>query len=255
MGGSNGPEDFSFAVDTLFSLGRYHERRLNNNWIIYIDDFAVRSGKWRAGCPMTDRDHAAHLRNASSQAQPSVAQVGGFPAYAPIFGAEAMSGSGGRSPSENPVPGPYGPLNEDDIPLSQLLSGAKSGAPAPKPAAAAPPAASKAPGDGFPATTPPAKAPTVPKSAPKPPAGAKPAAAPKAPGGGSDPKAVPKAKAPPVAPGPVPTVDNFDVVNFVGMQMEDDLPTLRSRFRRASLRAHPDKNPCLLYTSPSPRDS
>ncbi len=39
MGPTNGPEDFSFVVDTLFSLGPLHVRRLNRQWIIYIDDF------------------------------------------------------------------------------------------------------------------------------------------------------------------------------------------------------------------------
>ena len=29
MGGTNGPEDFSFGVDTLFGLGRAHKRRLS----------------------------------------------------------------------------------------------------------------------------------------------------------------------------------------------------------------------------------
>ena len=50
LGGSNGPEDFSFAVDTVFGMGRHHERRLNRQWVVYIDDFACRSGLGGSMC-------------------------------------------------------------------------------------------------------------------------------------------------------------------------------------------------------------
>ena len=54
MGPTNGPEDFSFVVDTLFSMGKMHKRRLNKQWQVYIDDFCCRSGRWRHGNPITD---------------------------------------------------------------------------------------------------------------------------------------------------------------------------------------------------------
>ena len=47
MGGHNGPDDFSFAVDTLFSLGPNQARRLNKQWQVYVDDFCARTGRWR----------------------------------------------------------------------------------------------------------------------------------------------------------------------------------------------------------------
>ncbi len=70
MGGSNGPEDFCFTVDTLFGLGQHHERRLNRQWIVYIDDFACRTGRWKHGHPVTDEEHAQELRQSASRPAP-----------------------------------------------------------------------------------------------------------------------------------------------------------------------------------------
>ena len=61
MGGHNGPDDFSFSVDTLFSLGPNQARRLNREWMVYVDDFCARMGRWREGSPVTDAQHDREL--------------------------------------------------------------------------------------------------------------------------------------------------------------------------------------------------
>ena len=67
MGPTNGPEDFSFIVDTLFGLGVARKRPLNNQWNIYIDDFTVRTGRWRHGNPVSDEVHQKELAEAARQ--------------------------------------------------------------------------------------------------------------------------------------------------------------------------------------------
>ena len=70
MGPTNGPEDFSFVVDLYFSLGKRSRRRLMREWLPYIDDFCVRTGRWRAGAPMHDEE----LADAMSRVAPVAAE-------------------------------------------------------------------------------------------------------------------------------------------------------------------------------------
>ena len=49
LGPVNGPFDFSFIMDELFALSPEHRRRLGRTWINYIDDWALRSGRFLEG--------------------------------------------------------------------------------------------------------------------------------------------------------------------------------------------------------------
>ena len=42
LGGANGPFDFQYVVDETFSLGSRDRRRFGQQWLNYLDDFAVR---------------------------------------------------------------------------------------------------------------------------------------------------------------------------------------------------------------------
>ena len=64
MGPTNGPEDFSFVVDLLFSLGRRARRRLIKEWLAYIDDFCVRTGRWCGGQAVSDEIYDRELQEA-----------------------------------------------------------------------------------------------------------------------------------------------------------------------------------------------
>ena len=46
LGPVNGPFDFSFIMDELGSVSPEHRRRHGRVWLNYIDDWALRSGRW-----------------------------------------------------------------------------------------------------------------------------------------------------------------------------------------------------------------
>ena len=55
LGPVNGPFDFSFIMDELAALSPHHKRRLGKNWINYIDDWGLRSGRWLDGRCISSR--------------------------------------------------------------------------------------------------------------------------------------------------------------------------------------------------------
>ena len=57
FGPTNGPEDFARVVDTLFAMGKSRVRRLNREWNVYVDDFCVRTGRWRGNRGYTDEEY------------------------------------------------------------------------------------------------------------------------------------------------------------------------------------------------------
>ena len=61
---TNGPEDFAFATDRVFALGRRRKMRFCQNWQIYADDITVRSGRWIDGNYYTDGEKAERLKAA-----------------------------------------------------------------------------------------------------------------------------------------------------------------------------------------------
>ena len=58
FGPMNGPEDFARVVDTLFALGKSRVRRLNKEWNVYVDDFCVRTGRWRGNRGYSDEEYS-----------------------------------------------------------------------------------------------------------------------------------------------------------------------------------------------------
>ena len=103
MGGTNGPEDFSFGVDTLFGLGKMHKRRLNNQWVVYVDDFSVRSGRWRHGNPCTDEKY---LQASRATSQPFEVKGGGNGAVGCLFSGPELGVFDSRRPLEQIVEPP-----------------------------------------------------------------------------------------------------------------------------------------------------
>ena len=69
FGPMNGPEDFARVVDTLFAMGKARVRRLNSEWQVYVDDFCVRTGRWRGGKPFSDEEYGRQIAEASVQGQ------------------------------------------------------------------------------------------------------------------------------------------------------------------------------------------
>jgi hypothetical protein len=64
FGPHNGPEDFGFVVDRVFSPGKKSARRFCTEWLAYVDDLTVRTGRVVDGLILTDIEYAARVRNA-----------------------------------------------------------------------------------------------------------------------------------------------------------------------------------------------
>ncbi len=65
FGPHNGPEDFSYCVDRLFSPGRRGAKsRFCSEWLIYMDDVTVRTGRVLDGVLYTDAEHSERLKEA-----------------------------------------------------------------------------------------------------------------------------------------------------------------------------------------------
>ena len=111
LGPCNGPEDFQMAVDTLFALGPRHRRRLCKQWQVYIDDFCVRSGRWRNGFPISDEAYAEAMAAARPKTQAPRAlgealSAAGFRSHATTDGEEATDGRGPASKADCAGDGP-----------------------------------------------------------------------------------------------------------------------------------------------------
>ena len=55
------------VVFTLFAMGKARVRRLNREWQVYVDDFCVRTGRWRGGKAYSDEEYDWQIAAASLQ--------------------------------------------------------------------------------------------------------------------------------------------------------------------------------------------
>ena len=56
FGPVNGPEDFAYVVDRNFAPGRDAKRRYCNEWLAYMDDLTVRTGRCIDGVLYNDNE-------------------------------------------------------------------------------------------------------------------------------------------------------------------------------------------------------
>ena len=98
FGPHTGPEDFSYAVDRLFSPGLHSQRRFCKEWLAYADDLTVRTGRFVDGQALTDEAYDARIalavRNSSSSSsaqdiRDALTEAGFSPGQA--LGAEALT--------------------------------------------------------------------------------------------------------------------------------------------------------------------
>ena len=64
FGPHNGPEDFSYVVDRIYSPGRDAKRRFCTEWQAYVDDLTIRTGRAIDGEWYTDEEFAQRVRKA-----------------------------------------------------------------------------------------------------------------------------------------------------------------------------------------------
>ena len=64
FGPVNGPEDFAYVVDRNFAPGRDAKRRYCNEWLAYVDDLTVRTGRCVDGVLYNDSEVKGQLKEA-----------------------------------------------------------------------------------------------------------------------------------------------------------------------------------------------
>jgi hypothetical protein len=68
FGPMNGPEDFCYTIDRFYSPGSRSKKRYCSEWLGYIDDLTIRTGRVLDGLWLSDAEHAARLREAAARA-------------------------------------------------------------------------------------------------------------------------------------------------------------------------------------------
>ena len=77
FGPVNGPEDFAYVTDRSFAPGRHAKRRFCTEWLAYVDDLTVRTGRILDGVWYTDEEVTEKVRQACRER--SQQQVGQTP--------------------------------------------------------------------------------------------------------------------------------------------------------------------------------
>ena len=68
FGPHNGPEDFAYIVDRIYSPGRTQKRRFCKEWLAYVDDLTIRTGRVLDGVLTSDVEYTRRIREASLNA-------------------------------------------------------------------------------------------------------------------------------------------------------------------------------------------
>ena len=76
FGPQNGPEDFAFVVDRIYAPGRHRRLRLMKEWLPYVDDLTIRTGRVLDGVIYKDSEVTARVREAVSVANVSEQDIG-----------------------------------------------------------------------------------------------------------------------------------------------------------------------------------
>ena len=77
FGPVNGPDDFCYVVDRAFGPGRGRRARFAREWVAYIDDLTVRTGRAIDGQYLTDAEYEEEVKRAMREGPVEVPQVTG----------------------------------------------------------------------------------------------------------------------------------------------------------------------------------
>ena len=75
FGPVNGPDDFSYVVDRAFGPGRNRKLRFTREWIGYVDDLTIRTGRTIDGEFFTDEEHDQEVKEAMRRTPVEVPQT------------------------------------------------------------------------------------------------------------------------------------------------------------------------------------
>ena len=108
FGPQNGPEDFAYVVDRIYAPGRHRKLRLMKQWLPYVDDLTIRTGRVLDGVVYRDEEMTARVRAAIDTSNVQEQQIG-----------EAMEACGfatkglGIETSRRPAAGPPAPVEQE----------------------------------------------------------------------------------------------------------------------------------------------
>ena len=128
FGPHNGPEDFCYVIDRFYSPGSRSKRRFCKEWLAYVDDLTVRTGRVLDGVFYTDEEHAARIKEASLREDQTAYQdakealeAQGF--LAKDLGQEVAGPPGNELPEQGSR---AGTANRKEKPVSLLRSAARA---------------------------------------------------------------------------------------------------------------------------------
>jgi hypothetical protein len=61
FGPHNGPDDFCYVVDRVYAPGSRSQRRFCSEWLAYVDDLTIRTGRVVSGVHMTDEEYRSRI--------------------------------------------------------------------------------------------------------------------------------------------------------------------------------------------------
>jgi len=68
FGPHNGPEDFCYVIDRFYSPGKRSKRRYCTEWLAYVDDLTIRTGRVHDGVWFSDQEHVDRIKQAARAA-------------------------------------------------------------------------------------------------------------------------------------------------------------------------------------------
>ena len=69
FGPANGPEDFCYVIDRVYAPGRKGARRFCKEWLGYVDDLTIRTGREIDGVQYTDAEYESRVKKSVHRAR------------------------------------------------------------------------------------------------------------------------------------------------------------------------------------------
>ena len=108
FGPQNGPGDFAYVVDRIYAPGRHRRLRLMKEWLLYVDDLTIRTGRVLDGVIHRDAEMSERVRaavavsNVQEQKLAEALEACGFATKG--LGVDRGSGPKGRPAAGRPRP-------------------------------------------------------------------------------------------------------------------------------------------------------
>ena len=101
FGPVNGPDDFSYVVDRAYAPGLNRKMRFGKQWVAYVDDLTIRTGRVIGNRHLTDEEAEEEIKSACREAAVVPPQAA---ATALENLGVSVQGSGGAARSRSGIP-------------------------------------------------------------------------------------------------------------------------------------------------------